>query len=194
MRLFALLFSALLIQACAFTDATLSIAHDENANFTGPIEDLDSITFSNPDISDARTDQLRVGWKKNGYGQNTADILSDRPVTEILSQGLIAGLQQNGIEVGSDGDVEIIGSVDTFWLETDMNFWTIEFTGDVQCTLKFLEPETGNELYSSNYTGSYSVKKGAGSKGTWEEVISKALDNVITNVMYDEDLVEALSN
>lgn len=194
MKRIILLVSILVIQACAFTDATLQVQHDESSNFKGPIVEVNPLLFSSPALVDNRDDIDRIGWKKNGFGMQTADITTANPVVDIVSDSIRAGLIQNGHSVVDSSRVSILGSVDRFWFESDMNFWTVEFTGDIQCRLIFVDNNTKEEIYKSDYSGSYSEKSGGGLNKTWQRVMGKAVDNMVEDVMFDEELVEALSS
>ena len=195
MKKLIIILAVALIQACAFTDTTLSIQHSLDKTFKGPISDVDSTRFVITSLQDQRTQKERIGWKKNGYGQNTADILIDKPATEIVASGIADALTKNGhSSVEQDGDVRIEGSVDRFWFETDPNFWTVEFSGDLKCTLDFIDNSTNESIYKSDYSGAYRQKTGGGFKDTWTSVMQEALDNLIENIMFDEDLAEALED
>lgn len=183
----------LLIQACAFTDATLKVEHDSTVDITGPISEVEGIVFTAPQLEDARLDKARIGWKKNGYGMNTADITSEQPVDVIVENAIIDAIKDNGHSIAEDGRVRITGTVDRFWFDTDMNFWTIEFIGDVQCTLDFIDSATNKSIYQSSYSGNYKEKTGAGYVKTWTEVMSKAVDKLIEDIVFDEDLKDALA-
>jgi len=193
MRKFVVLAAILLLQACAFTDATLKVEHDPAVNITGPISEAEGIAFSAPQLEDARLDKARIGWKKNGYGMNTADITSEQAVDVIVENAIIDAIKDNGHTVVEDGQVRINGSVDRFWFETDVNFWSIEFIGDVQCTLDFVDSKTNTSIYSSSYSGTYKEKTGAGYVKTWTEVMGKAIDKLIEDIVFDEDLKDALT-
>ena len=183
----------LMIQACAFTDATLKVEHDDEVNITGPISEAGGIAFSAPQLEDARLDKARIGWKKNGFGMNTADITSEQTVDVIVENAIMDAIKDNGHSVAEDGQVRITGTVDRFWFETDVNFWSIEFIGDVQCTLDFIDSATSTSIYSSSYSGTYKEKTAAGYVKTWTEVMSKAIDKLIEDIVFDEDLTDALS-
>lgn len=184
----------LLIQACAFTDSTLNVTHDSEANITGPISEAEGISFLPPQLEDARLDKARIGWKKNGYGMNTADITSEQDVDVIVENAITDAIQDNGHSVMDDGQVKIVGTVDRFWFETDMNFWTVEFIGDIQSTLEFVDSETNASIYKSTYSGNFRDKTAGGLEKTWTEVMSKAMDNLIEDIVFDEDLTEALDD
>jgi uncharacterized lipoprotein YajG len=183
----------LMIQACAFTDATLKVEHDDEVNITGPISEAGGIAFSAPQLEDARLDKARIGWKQNNFGMKTADITSEQTVDVIVENAIIDAIKDNGHSVAEDGQVRISGTVDRFWFETDMNFWTLEFIGDIQCTLDFVDTATNESIYSSSYSGTYKEKTAAGYVKTWTEVMSKAIDKLIEDIVFDEELTDALA-
>lgn len=182
------------IQACAFTDATLKVAHDEATDFKGPMSSVPPLSLSQPTLEDARQDKDRIGYKKNGYGKNTADIATEIPVDTIVENALTGGFQDNGHTVAQTGDIAVTGTVDRFWFEFDTNFWTVEFTGDIQCTLIFTDTASDTVIYESKYSGTYRRKTGGGLDGTWTEVMNNALHKLVEDVVYDEDLIEALQD
>ena len=193
MKKIAVLLLTILTQACAFTDATLDVKHNDSASFVGPISEIESLSFKKPSLTDDREDKARIGWKKNGYGQKTADIMTQNSVQSIVSNGISAGLKQNGHNAPANNpEIIITGSVKKFWFETDVNFWTVEFIGEVQCDLKFIHETTGQEIYSSSYQGTYSEKVGGGLNKTWQRIMSVAVDKLVEDITFDEDLAEAL--
>ena len=192
MKRILLIAATFLIQACAFTDANLQVNHTESANFKGPILEATALKFSTPVITDNRDDKDRIGWVKNGYGAKTADILTTNAVEDIITNGIQAGLTQNGHSIVENAQVEIQGNIKRFWFDTDVNFWTVEFIGEVQCSIVFINKITGKEIYKSDYSGTYSEKKAGGYVKTWQLVMSKAVDNLVEDIMFDEELVEAL--
>jgi len=184
----------LLLQACALTDATLKVEHDSAVDIKGPIGEAGAIAFSAPQLEDKRLDKERIGFKKNGYGMNMADITTEQPVDAIIENAIIDAITDNGHKVVEDGKVRITGTVDRFWFDTDINFWSVEFIGDVQCTLDFIDAATDTSIYQSSYSGSYKEKTAAGYTKTWTEVMGKAIDKLIEDIVYDEDLKDALAS
>ena len=114
MKKFLVIPVILLVQSCAFTDASLNLEHDDTVNITGPISEAEGIAFSAPQLEDARLDKARIGWKKNGYGMNTADITSEQTVDVIMENAIIDAIKDNGHSVVEDGQITISGTVDRF--------------------------------------------------------------------------------
>ena len=182
----------LLLQGCAFTTAHLDIAARPDANFKGPLSEVPPKTFEIKPLTDVRPDQARIGYKKNGYGSNTADILSNRPVTDILVDAVTQGLRKNGHNVGTPSDIVVTGSVTRFWFESKQNFWTIEFTGNVECDLDFVSVKTGKSIYKARYSGTYTDKTAGGLEATWTEVMDASVEKFVEDAVFDTNLVNAL--
>lgn len=188
-----LLLVVTLVQGCAFTTARLDVAARQNVNFKGPMSQVAPTKFAIKPLQDSRSDKARIGWKKNGFGQNTADILSKRPVTDIVAEGIRAGLQQNGHSIAVPSDITISGSVTRFWFEVKPNFFTIEFTGNIECDLEFALNRTNKTIYKSRYSGTYTKKTGGGFEATWTEVMDASVEKLVEDIIFDTNLIEALN-
>jgi uncharacterized lipoprotein YajG len=193
MKQFVILAAILMVQACALTDATLKVEHDTAVNITGPISEAGGVAFLTPQLEDGRVDKARIGWKKNAYGSNLGEITSEQPVDVIVENAITDAFRDNGHSVADDGKVRITGTVERFWFDTDINFWSVEFIGDIQCTLDFIDVASNTSIYTSSYSGNYKEKTGAGYVKTWTEVMSKAIDKLIEDIVFDEDLKDALA-
>jgi uncharacterized lipoprotein YajG len=190
---FLILATAILVaQGCAFTKATLDVKPTA-AKVAGPLGDVSSISFQKPQLVDSRPDTVRIGWKKNGFGQNTADIVTKQPVEQIVEDAVAKALTDTKHGVGDTGAVQVVGTIDRFWFDLDVNMWTVKFIGDVQCTVDFIDTATKQSIYKSKYSGNYADTKAGGLEKTWTEVMNKALDKLIESIVLDEELVAALN-
>jgi uncharacterized lipoprotein YajG len=181
-----------LLQGCAFTPSQLDVHANAATQVAGPLAEVKPVRFSTPQLQDARQDKARIGWKKNGYGQNTADITTTQPVNQIVEATINKALVDAHQTVGDNGAIQIIGTVDRFWFDVDTNFWTVKFIGDIECTLDFVDAQTKQSIYRSKYAGSYTEVKAGGLEQTWTEVMDKALDKLIEDIVLDEELATAL--
>lgn len=191
-RILALAALVALLQGCAFTPAKLEVQATPETRVAGPLNDVQPIRFRATRLEDARQDRVRIGWKKNGFGQNTADITTSQPVEQIVGSTIDKALVDSRHSVGDDGVIQIVGTVDRFWFDTDVNFWTVTFIGEVACTLDVIDPQTKQSIYTSRYAGSYSEDKAGGLEKTWSEVMGKALDELIEDIVLDEGLADAM--
>lgn len=189
-----ILIFAWVMQGCAFTKATLDVSASPNVHVAGPLGDVVPSEFVRPNLDDARLDKARIGWKKNGFGQQTADITTRKPVEEILESAVSKALVDTHHKIADSGAIQVVGTVDRFWFDVDVNFWTVRFIGDVQCTLDFVDRQTKQSIYKSKYSGNYTEQKAGGLEKTWATVMSKAVDKLIESVVLDEELAAALQN
>jgi hypothetical protein len=101
-------------------------------------------------------------------------------------------MQQNGHTLALPADITVSGSVTRFWFEVKPNFWTIEFTGNVECDLRFVRTGPNSEVYKSRYSGTYTRKTGGGLEATWTEVMDASLEKLMEDIVFDANLIEAL--
>ena len=191
-RIVSLAAALVLLQGCAFTPSQLEVQATPEAKVAGPLTEVEPVKFRATQLEDARQDKARIGWKKNGYGQNTADITTVKPVDQIVESTIDKALTDSKHSVGDDGAIQIVGTVDRFWFDMDVNFWTVKFIGEVAATLDFIDAQTKQSIYKSKYAGSYNEDKAGGLDKTWSEVMGKALDKLIEDVVLDEDLADAI--
>jgi len=186
-----ILLVAALLGGCALTDATLEVSHDPEIAQEGPLAEAVSVTFVPGTLEDTRQDQERIGYKKNGFGMNTADLTTDRPVTDIVMDAIVHAIEANGHTVGDSG-VGVSGEISHFWVDLDQNFWSVEVIGSVDATLRFTDTVSGDLLYERGYKGSYSDKVQVVTNSTYDAAISGAVGNLIDEIVFDEDLAEVL--
>jgi hypothetical protein len=181
------------LQGCAYGDANLKVAHGSGQGYKGPMSQVQPLMFVVQPLEDARQDKERIGYKKNGFGQNTASITTTTPVADIVASGVRTGLQVNGHTLGEQAQVTVSGAVTRFWFEFDPNFFTVGFIGNVEARLAFADAK-GQKFYDNVYSGTYKTEKAGGLEATWTEVMSMAVDKLVEDVMFDADLIEALES
>ena len=192
MKRIVMLASFAMLGGCALTDASLDVGHDTDVVQQGPLSETNSITFAPGSLVDLREDKDRIGYKTNGFGMKTADIATDEPVTDVIMNAIVHAFESNG-HVRGDNGVRINGTINNFWVETDTNFWSIEVIGNVEALLTFIDPETGASIYERTYSGSYSDKRQIVTEGAYNDAISGAVQSLIDDVIFDEQLAEALA-
>ncbi len=177
---------------CAFTDATLKVDYDESHATRGPIEKVEPLSFEVASFADKREDRVRIGYKRNGYGQKTADISTEKPVTAIVEDALKATIKHNGHGLSDEGQVIVTGDVTEFWFDADPGFWTVRFMGTVESRIEFMDAATDASIYANDYRGYYEKETPGGLENTWTEVMELALENMIDSVVKDPELAKAL--
>ena len=80
----------LLAGGCAFTRADLNVAYDPQKAEKGPLSSVPPLNVSIHELKDSRIEKEKIGRKINGIGMETADIVTEKPVPEIMRSALMA--------------------------------------------------------------------------------------------------------
>lgn len=181
------------VGGCAFTQATLNVGYTEAMANRGPLSSIAPRRIDVGAFADKRPETNKIGYKRNGFGQKTADIVTAKPVPDIVKEALIAEFKKNGHDVTTaERDLVLAGDITTFWFELQVNFATIEFFGTSAITLNVVDGRTGTTLLTRNYQGHYTEKSLGGLDATWERVMNEALQRMVREVATDLQLIRVL--
>jgi hypothetical protein len=194
LRYLIVLVIALTTSACAYGDAKLALSLNDDAVKAGLLSEAEPATIYLADIDDRRTEKERIGYKRNGYGMKTADILSEEPVPDVVKDALAEALEANGHILGDlEERYALQTTLTNFWFDFKTGFVSVEFFGSVQADLAVVDRATGETLYTEQFDGYYSEKNGGGLSGTWERIMNLALADFISKVNLSPGLMEALA-
>ena len=183
----------LALGGCAFTTATLDVGLKPTDTGRGPLSSVPPATVRVADLVDKRPDTDRIGYKKNGFGSKTADVLTERPVPVIVRDAIAAEFSANGHRIGQEVDFVVSGSVTTFWFELTPNFGSLGFAGTVGTDLVVSDARTGQVLVTRAYQGNYTEKTMIGRwEGTWQRAMNTALERMVRDIASDPRLLAAL--
>jgi len=142
-------------------------------------------------VVDKRPDTARVGYKRNTFNQKMADIVTSRPVPDVVRDALATELKTNGhLIAAGDRDLAFAVDVNEFWFDLQVGMWTIEHLGTTGVTLTVNDVRTGAVLLNQRYQGNHRAERAAGYEGTWEEVMNAALERMMRDIATDPKLVE----
>jgi hypothetical protein len=140
-------------------------------------------------VADQRADTARIGVKPT----RRENVITARPVTEILREALIIELAKNGhAVVGDRPDVVLAPQVDEFWLDAVDGYTKTQYVGRVAIALTLSDARTGAALVTRRYVG---IRRGEGepkSEDTWRDVMNVALLRAMHDVATDLELISAL--
>ena len=106
---------AVCVFGCAFTKSTLNVQYTADNAQKGPLSTIEPLSIELGDFTDKRKDTVRIGFKRSGYGQQTADIVSARSVSEVVKDAHAAELAANGHVFNRDPkNVVLTGA---FWFD-----------------------------------------------------------------------------
>lgn len=194
MRIAFLVAAAAMLGACAYGDAKLALGYDATTAKAGLLSEAPASTLYLADVEDRRVEKQRIGYKRNGFGAKTADIVSDRPPPELVKEALAEVLKKNNHQLGAASErYALKSSLSNFWFDYKTGFVSVEFYGQVQAELTLVDQQTGAALYTEVFDGYYSEKTGGGLKKTWQRVMNAALADLVNKVNLSSDFKDALA-
>ncbi|HET7344168.1 MAG TPA: YajG family lipoprotein, partial [Methylomirabilota bacterium] len=143
-------------------------------------------------VTDRRADRARIGTAPG----TAKDLVTERPVTDVVRDALALELAHNGHVVAGDGpDVALAASVEEFWLDTVAGHSTTQYVGKVVLALTVSDARGGSPLVTRRYVG---VKRRVdetpeASRDAERQVMNAALARTMHDVATDPELVRALA-
>jgi hypothetical protein len=137
------------------------------------------ITINN--LSDKRSDKLRIGERTAAFGVTMGNIFSNRKVTEYLSDALSDALRVAGHKIdSSENDVTIDGEILKFWIETPATVLYWDVTALITINLNFRALSGKVPRVSRTYTARKTERT-----YLWPSagLIEKAVDASVTDIM-----------
>jgi uncharacterized lipoprotein YajG len=139
-------------------------------------------------VTDRRR-ETRIGIEP----ESKKDIVTRRPVTEIVRDALAAELGANGHTLAAHrADVVMAVDVEEFRLDTVKGYAATQYVGKVVIALVVSDP-TGRRVLERRYVGINRRQADADSESAPREVMDTALARVMHDLATDSDLVRALA-
>jgi hypothetical protein len=140
-------------------------------------------------VADRRPDTTRIGTSP-ATGQQ---ILTARPLTDVVREALTAELARNGHGVAGGRDAVLASSIDDFWLDAVAGYRTTQYVGKVALTVALLDGRTGQPLASRVYVGVKRREVEEPSESAEREVMDAALARAMHDLATDPELVQAFA-
>ncbi|MBC8412159.1 MAG: hypothetical protein ISR96_06635 [Nitrospira sp.] len=136
-----------------------------------------------------------IGGKQLGEDGVVYDVNSEKPVAEIMHDAVKAELLRSGHSVvDSDGSFTMMGTVETFWLHTDVSEEDWDVIANVAIRLELKNNSSGK----SSFFGPYSIKNNelryiAPADPVMKRIIELAISKIIRQMSSDNNIASALS-
>ncbi len=172
-----------------------SLEIDNDINFkTGPLSNIKPLKIEFDTFADNRQTQDRIGDLRNGFGGKAGVVNTARPVPEIVHDAVVQIFAKNGHTANpAEKDIVISGSVDTYWFESQLRMSSVELMGTIDITLT-VRDNKGNTLYTKKYSGHHDRILGLFWPKTIIEIMDAAMENLIDQIPYDTQLIEAIKS
>ena len=142
-------------------------------------------------VDDRRSDTARVGVKP----KNTGDIVTSRPVADLVREALVLELSKNGHSVvSSDRDVVLAATVEDFRLEEVTGYASRRYVGRVVIALNVVDGRSGEILLTRRYVGIKRREIDKASEDARRETMDAALARTMHDLATDPELAKALAS
>lgn len=194
-QLLAVVVMGMLFSGCAFKNQKIAVEYTPD-NVKGSEQGIVCLNK----FSDVRTDKSRIGIVKNGYGMETANILTDQDITIVVSKSLEEELSNLGYKVellnirNADGQNNAIncafvdGKIQNFFVEPEFGLFAVDGISIITVEL-MIQTEDGMQLkkvYSANGNSRSYI---GGFASLFKESMDNALKNLILDIKKDLPLV-----
>lgn len=137
-------------------------------------------------VVDARPDVARIGSR----AEDGKDVVTSRPVTEVVRDALALELSRNGhTVVRGPADVSLLPTVEEFWLDTVTGHGTTQYVGRVLIALQATDGRSGKLLLSRRYVGIKRERTGQPSDEVRRAVMDAALARSLRDFATDPALL-----
>jgi uncharacterized lipoprotein len=189
----AALLLGLMLPACAIIEDKVPVNYVSPPNLKVVTGAADvTVAVSAEDQRVANKD--RISTKKNGYGMEMAAIRSENDIVNLVGTAVERELSSLGFRTvqGLDGNVRAKISVDTFYCDFKIGFFSGDAIAEVAFTLKANRSD-GSLIYSRSYKGVGMNKDIMLASGENARVaLQLALTNAMVAVVADDDFHKAL--
>src|SRR5205823_3718106 len=149
-RVAMLSLAALLAGGCAAGTAGLDVRYPQAGVNRAMLGTVAPRAVEIVPVVDRRVDPTRIGTSPK-TGQ---DIVTARPVTEVVREALALELAKNGHAlVAGRRDVALAASVEEFWLDTVVGHSTTQYVGKIAVALAVTDGRTGDAVLARRYIG-----------------------------------------
>jgi len=142
-------------------------------------------------ITDARSMKDKVSYKKNAYGMEMAEIISDKDALELVKEAINIELQNRGFNTnGSDIDLNI--ELIRFFNDFKMGFFAGDASAEVIIGTQ-VKLKNGNVLYNKTITGKYVEQDIQLATGKNAKIaLEGALREAVSILVNDPEFIKAL--
>ena len=185
-----ILFLLLIAGGCSASINTLDVGYPAAGVNRATLGSIAPLRIEIGPVTDQRTDALRIG----SAPKDGKDIVTARPVPDIVHDALVTEVGTNGHAVVTDDkDVVLAAAVDEFWLDIVTGYPETHYVGRVAIALAVVNGRTGERVLVRRYVGIRRQLMEPDSLNARREVMDTALARTMRDLATDRTLVTALS-
>jgi hypothetical protein len=186
----SIVLAGLALNGCGTTSTALDVRYPEQGANRALLASAAPRRVQIGPVVDRRIETARVGSRPRGGG----DLVTSRPVADIVQDALGIEVSKNGHAVVSDRpDVVLTTVVEGFWLDALDGYSSLQYVGKVVIVLTVADGRTGETLLTRRYVGIKRREVEKPDESQWREVLETALARAVHDLATDPDLVAALA-
>lgn len=177
------------LSGCALTKEHITLDYVPQSNVEA-IRGSEKVNIK-LDVTDARNMRDKVSYKKNAYGMEMGEIISDSDIIDLIKKSIKTELQNRGFIVDSGGtnvNIELI----KFYNDFKSGFFAGDASAEIIMGVQ-VKQKNGNIPYNKTITGTYveqNIQLATGSNA--KRALDGALKDVIPKLMNDQKFIIAL--
>lgn len=187
-----LLAAAFLLNGCAFTKDHVSINYVPHANITRTTG-AETVTV-NVSVADLRATKDKVSTKKNGYGMETAPILADNDVAEVLKGAIESELKQRGFHVGR-GSVVVLAELSKFYCDFKTGIWAGDAVAEMTMNVQVKRPDgtiaCSTLIYGQGVEPNIQLASGKNAQLALDAALQDAVAKLFMNSAFVDSLLQS---
>ena len=192
-RRFLFLYSVLLIgfsvSICALTKEYITVNYNPQKNIE-PIRGAEKVNVK-VNMNDARSMRDEICYKKNAYGMELGEIISNNDVIELIREFIKTGLTNRGFIVNG-GDIAINIELIKFFNDFKTGFFVVDASAESLMGLQ-VKLSNGNIIYNKIITGNYVEQNiQLATDNNAELALEGALKDAVSKLVNDSDFIMAL--
>ena len=185
-----MLLAALALSGCGAARSGLDVRYPEAGVHRSLLASAPPRRVEISPVADRRMDTARIGSKPKDGG----DIVTSRPVTEIVGEAIALEIRKNGHAVVSDKtDVVLAAAVEEFRLDVVAGYSSTQYVGRVVLAVTLGDKRGGDPLLSRRYVGISRRQIDKASDNDWRDVMDVALSRAMHDLATDPELAAVLT-
>jgi uncharacterized lipoprotein YajG len=180
------------LSGCALTKEHITIDYTPQTNIE-PIKGSEKVNLK-VNINDSRSMRDKVSYKKNTYGMELGEIISNNDIVGLVSESVKNELQNRGFNV-SGGDVEVNIELIKFYNDFKTGFFAGDASAEVIMGVQ-VKQKNGNVTFNKTITGAYveqdtQIATGNNAKKALEGALKDAVPKLVNDSKFIIALMES---
>lgn len=188
--LFGVLLSLVAASGCGVTSSGLDVRYPEAGVKRAMLASAPPRRIEIAPVADRRMETARIGSRPKDGG----NIVTNRPVTDIVGEALAVEIRKNGHSVVSDRkDAVLAAVVEEFRLDVVAGYSATQYVGRVVIALTVADPRSGDKLLTRTYVGISRRQVEKDTDSGWRDVMDVALARTMHDLATDPELATVLT-